>query len=155
MIERPNDNFDFSLVDAFLEQLDPDEEELFETMVRRNAINFHSPSDDACIVAATDDDEAVPVEGPLRRLLRIGRADARFERHEHPYALQILERELADAPMRALLADPDGPDAYRTAMDELLRHAAAVPGVRAAAYGLTAPMDRTGGSRCCWRTTPR
>ena len=52
------------------------------------------------------------------------------------------------------LPDPDGPDAYRTAMDELLRHAAAVPGVRAAAYGLTAPMDRTGGSRCCWRTTP-
>jgi len=51
--------------------VDPDEEELFETMVRRNAINFHSPSDDACIVAATDDDEAVrqAIEAALGRVI--------------------------------------------------------------------------------------
>ncbi len=38
--------------------VDPDEEELFETVVRRNAINFAAPSDGACVVSATDDEEA-------------------------------------------------------------------------------------------------
>ena len=52
------------------------------------------------------------------------------------------------------LPEPDSPDAYRETMDEILRQVAGVPGVRSAAYALTAPLDRTGGSRCCWRTSP-
>jgi hypothetical protein len=37
--------------------VDPDEEELFETVVRRNAINLHAPSDGACVVVGSDTDE--------------------------------------------------------------------------------------------------
>lgn len=48
------------------------------------------------------------------------------------------------------LPNPSGPDEYREVMDEVTRQASRIPGVRAAAYGLTAPMDRVGGSRCCW-----
>jgi hypothetical protein len=36
---------------------DPDEEELFETLVRRNAINLHAPASATCVIDATDDDE--------------------------------------------------------------------------------------------------
>lgn len=60
--------------------------------------------------------------------------------------------EVWTMPLR--IADPESPEAYRILMDEILRNAAAVPGVRAAAYALTAPMDRVGGSHCCWGTTP-
>ena len=52
------------------------------------------------------------------------------------------------------LSDPDSPDEFREIMDEITRQASLVPGVRSASYGLTAPMDRVGGSRCCWGTTP-
>jgi hypothetical protein len=36
---------------------DPDEEELFETLVDRNAINLHAPASAACVIDLTDDDE--------------------------------------------------------------------------------------------------
>jgi len=36
---------------------DPDDEELFETLVRRNAINMHAPAHVACVVDAADDDD--------------------------------------------------------------------------------------------------
>ena len=36
---------------------DPDEEELFETLVRRNAINLHAPAHATCVISGTDDDE--------------------------------------------------------------------------------------------------
>lgn len=52
------------------------------------------------------------------------------------------------------LSDPGGPDEYREIMDEITRQAEPVPGVRSTAYALTAPMDRTGGSHCCWSTSP-
>jgi putative ABC transport system permease protein len=52
------------------------------------------------------------------------------------------------------LADPGSPEEYREIMDEVIRQVGGVAGVRAAAYGLTAPMDRTGGTRCCWRASP-
>jgi len=48
------------------------------------------------------------------------------------------------------LTDPSTPQEYREIMDEVTRQASQVPGVRSAAYGLTAPLDRVGGSRCCW-----
>ena len=38
--------------------VDPDEEELLETLIHRNAINFHAPSDGSCVVARSDDDES-------------------------------------------------------------------------------------------------
>lgn len=53
------------------------------------------------------------------------------------------------------IPDPESPEAYRELMDEVLRQVEGVPGVRSATYGLTAPMDRTGGSHCCWGTTPK
>jgi len=37
--------------------VDPDEEELLETLIHRNAINFHAPADGSCVVAQSDDDE--------------------------------------------------------------------------------------------------
>lgn len=42
---------------------------------------------------------------------------------------------------------------YLTLMDEIVRATEAVPGVQAATYGLTMPMQHTGGSRCCWGTS--
>jgi len=36
---------------------DPDEEELFDTLVRRNAINLHAPAHATCVVGTVDDDE--------------------------------------------------------------------------------------------------
>ena len=36
---------------------DPDEEELFETLVHRNAINLHAPAHGAMVVCTTEDDE--------------------------------------------------------------------------------------------------
>lgn len=36
---------------------DPDEEELFETLVHRNAINLHAPADGACVITVTEDDD--------------------------------------------------------------------------------------------------
>jgi predicted permease len=53
------------------------------------------------------------------------------------------------------LPQPDSPEEYRETMDAVLRQALAVPGVRTAAYGLTVPMDRVGGSRCCWGSRPK
>ena len=50
------------------------------------------------------------------------------------------------------LPQPDGPDPYLQTMDAVLRQVQEVPGVREAAYALTMPMDRVGGSRCCWST---
>jgi putative ABC transport system permease protein len=47
-----------------------------------------------------------------------------------------------DADAAALLRRFDG---IRAAL-------AVVPGVRAASYGLSVPMEHTGGNRCCWRT---
>jgi predicted permease len=52
------------------------------------------------------------------------------------------------------LQDPETPAEFRETMDEILRQVQLLPGVRSAAYGLTAPMERVGGSRCCWGTTP-
>jgi hypothetical protein len=37
---------------------DPEEEELFETLVHRNAINLHAPTDGATVICAAEDDEA-------------------------------------------------------------------------------------------------
>ena len=50
------------------------------------------------------------------------------------------------------LPQPDGPAEYLLTMDAVLRQVENVPGVRSAAYALTMPMDRVGGSRCCWNT---
>ncbi len=36
--------------------VDPEDEELFETLVHRNAINYRAPSAAACVIAASDDD---------------------------------------------------------------------------------------------------
>ena len=36
---------------------DPDEEELFETLVRRNAINLHAPASATCVISVTEDDD--------------------------------------------------------------------------------------------------
>jgi len=37
---------------------DPEEEELFETLVHRNAINLHAPTDGACVIRAEIEEEA-------------------------------------------------------------------------------------------------
>ena len=37
--------------------VDPDEEELLETLVHRNAINLHAPASAACVINVTEDDE--------------------------------------------------------------------------------------------------
>lgn len=51
------------------------------------------------------------------------------------------------------LPQPDTPAEYLETMDAVLRQVQAVPGVRSVGYGLTVPMDRVGGSICCWMTT--
>jgi hypothetical protein len=48
------------------------------------------------------------------------------------------------------LTEADTPEKFVQTMEAIRRQAASVPGVEVAAYGLTMPMDRTGGSRCCW-----
>jgi putative ABC transport system permease protein len=48
------------------------------------------------------------------------------------------------------LTDADTPAEYVETMERIRERVASVPGVESAAYGLTMPMDRTGGSRCCW-----
>jgi predicted permease len=50
------------------------------------------------------------------------------------------------------LPQPDTPAEYLQTMEAVVREVRSVPGVRDAAYGLTVPMDRVGGSRCCWRS---
>lgn len=53
--------------------VDPDEEELFQTMVRRNAINLHAPADAACVIGLADDIEVA--QGRIERLLeRVSRS---------------------------------------------------------------------------------
>lgn len=42
------------------------------------------------------------------------------------------------------------PEAYVQEMDEVLASLERLPGVSAAAYGLTLPFEFTGGGRCCW-----
>ena len=42
---------------------------------------------------------------------------------------------------------------YRLAMEEVRSSLSEVPGVQSATYGLTMPLEMTGGSRCCWRST--
>ena len=48
------------------------------------------------------------------------------------------------------LADPGTPERYREVMDGILHEVRSVPGVRSAAYALTAPLQWVGGGRCCW-----
>jgi len=50
------------------------------------------------------------------------------------------------------LPQPDTPDEFLRTMDAVLREVRTVRGVREASYALTVPMDRVGGSRCCWST---
>jgi len=52
------------------------------------------------------------------------------------------------------LPQPESADEYRQLMDQVIERAEAIPGVREAAYALTAPLQFTGGSRCCWTTRP-
>jgi putative ABC transport system permease protein len=49
------------------------------------------------------------------------------------------------------LADPSD---WSRRMDRVRESVAAVPGVRTATYAMTMPLQWTGGSRCCWNTTP-
>ncbi|MGI9628302.1 MAG: ADOP family duplicated permease [Longimicrobiales bacterium] len=49
--------------------------------------------------------------------------------------------------------ETETPDEYRTAMNEVRQALAEVPGVRSATYGLTLPLEWTGGGRCCWMRT--
>lgn len=49
------------------------------------------------------------------------------------------------------LADPSD---WSRRMDRVRESVAAVPGVRAATYAMTMPLQWTGGSRCCWNATP-
>lgn len=53
------------------DRADPDEEELFETLVHRNAINFHAPADGACVISVTEDDDVMRrrIERTLRRVI--------------------------------------------------------------------------------------
>ncbi len=45
------------------------------------------------------------------------------------------------------------PEEYVLAMEEVRVALAQVPGVASAAYGLTVPLEMTGGRRCCWRSS--
>lgn len=47
--------------------IDPDEEELFETLVHRNGINLHAPKDAACVITAEEDEDVVRrrIEGAI------------------------------------------------------------------------------------------
>jgi predicted permease len=50
------------------------------------------------------------------------------------------------------IPEPESPAEYLRFMDAVLREVEALPGVRSAAYGLTMPLQWTGGSTCCWST---
>lgn len=45
------------------------------------------------------------------------------------------------------------PQAHRALMVEVMRSVESVPGVQSATYGLTMPLELTGGGRCCWRSS--
>jgi len=47
----------------------------------------------------------------------------------------------------------DTPALYVLAMEEVRRSLEQHPEVASSAYGLTMPLEMTGGSRCCWRTS--
>jgi putative ABC transport system permease protein len=47
------------------------------------------------------------------------------------------------------LRDPGTPERYREIMDGILEEVRKVPGVKSAAYALTAPLQWAGGTRCC------
>lgn len=48
----------------------------------------------------------------------------------------------------------ENPLQWSQRMDRVREALEAVPGVRSATYGMTAPLEWTGGSTCCWRTRP-
>lgn len=48
------------------------------------------------------------------------------------------------------LTGPETPEEYRQEMDAIAASLASVPGVSVAGYGMTLPLEFTGGSRCCW-----
>ncbi len=52
--------------------IDPEEEELFETLVGRNAINLYAPAEAACVVAMNDDPAAVrrTIEQAVGKVIR-------------------------------------------------------------------------------------
>lgn len=47
--------------------------------------------------------------------------------------------------------EPETPEEYVAAMNDVLASLESVPGVESAEYGLTQPFQYVGGRRCCWR----
>ncbi|HEX7050425.1 MAG TPA: ADOP family duplicated permease [Longimicrobiales bacterium] len=52
------------------------------------------------------------------------------------------------------LAEIETPDEWNRRIQGIRESLAAVPGVRAASFGLTMPLEFVGGNHCCWRTSP-
>ena len=78
----------------------------------------------------------------LRTFLEVQTQDPGFETAD-VWTVPLTDREVTT------------PDEYRLAMEDVRRSLEQVPGVQVASYGLTVPMEETGGSRCCWRSTVR
>ncbi len=53
------------------------------------------------------------------------------------------------------LADMDAPDVWNRRIQGIRESLAAVPGVQAASFGISMPLEFVGGSHCCWRSSPR
>ena len=77
----------------------------------------------------------------LRGFARLNAEELGF-RTENVWTVPLEPRNIAE------------PADWARRMDRVREALAAVPGVRLATYGMTMPLERTGGSRCCWRTNP-
>ncbi len=78
----------------------------------------------------------------LRSFITVQTQDPGFEL-AHVWTIPLTPREVAT------------PEEYRLAMEEIRSALMTVPGVQSAGYGLTVPLEMTGGRRCCWRSTVR
>ncbi len=78
----------------------------------------------------------------LRSFTRL-QAETLGFRTENVWTIPLEPRNLAES------AD------WERRMEHVRAAVATVPGVRLATYGMTMPLEWTGGSRCCWRGSPR
>ena len=70
----------------------------------------------------------------------------------HAVDLGFRTEDVWTAPLT--LAEIDDPVEFNQRTEAIRASLESVPGVRSATYGLTAPLEFTGGSPCCWQAAP-
>jgi predicted permease len=75
------------------------------------------------------------------------RGFARLNAEDHGFRMDVLTIPLEPRHVQE-------PEQWTMRMERVRAAIAAVPGVRMASYGMTTPLQWTGGAQCCWRTSP-